>query len=567
MKQILNKRYGWIVWVALALIVNLLAAMSYFRIDLTQEKRYTISAPVKKALRKLEAPVNITVFLTGDMPAGFKKLSNSTNDLLKEFKEYGKTNIKFTFSKPGEGMNADAKNAFLDSLHQLGLNPTNVKAQTKEGEGQEEQYLYPGALIECEGNAVVIDFLEGQSRVEGINSLNNAEALLEYKFANAIRKLTISEPPVIGYLTGNGQPLSYNVYSLIEQNIKPNYNFRIFPIDSFSAIPSVFSAMMIVKPTVPFNEDQKLKIDQYILHGGKVLWMIDNLYAEMDSLQRSQSEFIAFDRGLELEDLLFRYGVRINLDLVQSLNSDKFGMVVGAVGGKPQMQLIDWPYFPLLQNTSGHPIAKNMDYVSSQFPHSIDTVQSEGIRKTPLLSTAPESRILNTPAKVMLQSIKTQEDFNAFKQGNVPVALLLEGKFTSLYTNRISAAAKQAMVNDGRPFVSVCSTDNKMIVVADGDIALNAMTQNDGPLPMGTNIFTRYQFANKEFVMNCLEYLTDDSGILETRSKDFTLRLLEKSKVAEQKTFWQIINITLPILLVIIFGTIYQFIRKKKYSR
>lgn len=567
MKQLLNSKYGGIVFIVLIVSINFLASIIHYRFDLTQEKRYTLSAPVKKMLRGLNEPINIIVFLSGEMPAGFKKLANSTEELLQEFKEYGKEKLTYHFEKPGIGMNDKDKQAFLDSLHRMGLNPTNVKAQVKQGEGREERLLYPGALIQYKNRIIALDLLQGQSAVDGINSLNNAEALLEYKLANTIHKLTLDTVPMIGYLASNGEPLDYRAYSLIENTLRPNYAFRILPIDSVPAIPSIFSAIMIVKPTMPFSDEQKLKIDQYIMHGGKVIWMIDHLYAEMDSLQRAQSEFIAFDRGLELDDILFKYGVRINLDLVQSLNCDKFGMVVGNMGGKPQMELLPWPYFPLLQNTSGHPIAKNLDYVTAQFPHSIDTVQAVGIRKTVLLCTSPESRILTTPAKVMLQSIQNEEDFKQFKQGNVPVAVLLEGKFSSLYNNRLAPATKDSLATVmQQPFAAANVEDNKMIVVADGDIALNAVTQSEGPLPLGMNMFTKYQYANKEFIMNCLEYLTDNSGILETRSKDYTLRLLDKTKVTEQKTRWQLVNILAPLLLVIIFGTSYQLIRKNRYS-
>lgn len=567
MKKMLNGKYGWLLFLLLLAIINYLASVWHSRVDLTAEKRYTLSEPVKQMLRDLDETVTITVFLAGDMPAGFKKLANSTGELLREFKQKGKAHIRFSFTKPGAGMDEAAAANFLDSLNSLGLNPTNVKAQVKDGEGQEERYLYPGALIRYKDRVVAIDLLEGQSRIEGVSSLNNAEALLEYKFASAIHRLTRHKIPRIGYLSGNGEPLGYNVYSLIESNIRPNYEFNILPIDSVPAIPGVFDALMIVKPTVPFTEEQKLKIDQYVMHGGKLMWMIDNLYAEMDSLQRTQSEFIAFDRGLQLEDLLFKYGVRINTDLVQALNADKFGMVIGSMGGKPQMELMPWPYFPLLQNTGGHPIAKNLDYISSRFPNSIDTVQAEGIRKTILLATSGASRILNTPAKVTLQSIRNEEDIKSFIQENVPVAVLLEGRFSSLFTHRVAPAMKDSMALYGFPFMARDTVDNKMIVVSDGDIALNDISQTTGPLPMGMNMFTQYRYANREFVLNCLEYLTDDSGILATRGKDFTLRLLDKTKIAEKKTFWQWMNTLAPILFIIIAGLAYQAIRKSKFSK
>jgi gliding-associated putative ABC transporter substrate-binding component GldG len=413
-----------------------------------------------------------------------------------------------------------------------------------------------------------VDFLQGQSSVDGINSLNNAEALLEYKLADAIRKITLDTVPLVGYLVGNGEPVDYRVYDLIENTLRPNYAFRILPVDSVAAIPPVFSALLIVKPMLPFNEKQKLKIDQYIMHGGKVVWMLDNLYASLDSLQRSEGEFIAFDLGLNLEDQLFRYGVRVNRDLVQDLQSDRIPSVVGNMGNKPQIQVLPWPYFPLLRNNSNHPVAKNLDYVVAQFPQSIDTIQTPGIRKTILLSTSPESRSLQTPARVEWASIRTEEDLKTFNKANIPVAVLLEGSFPSLFSNRLPTSVLDSMARiSGQSFVDRSPADNKMVVVADGDIVLNAVTQQEGPIPMGMNSYTKQQYANREFLLNTLEYLTDRSGILETRGKDYTLRLLDQKKVEEGKNFWQFLNILAPILLIIACVSVYQFLRAKKYAR
>ncbi|HZG23279.1 MAG TPA: gliding motility-associated ABC transporter substrate-binding protein GldG [Chitinophagaceae bacterium] len=565
MKKVVSSKYGW-VWLCIALLlVNGLASYFHFRLDLTQEKRYTLSNPTKKLLGNLPEPVDVTIFLSGDMPAGFKKLAGSSEEMLQEFKEIAGGNIRYTFEKPGEGLNDTSRNAFIDSLHQLGLAPMNVKAQTREGEGQEERFIYPGALVSYKGRAMAVDFLQGQSLENGISSLNNAEALLEYKLASAIHRVTEENVPLIGYLSGNGESLTYDVYDLIN-TIKARYNFRILPIDNVPVIPSVFNAILIVKPTVPFSDGQKLKIDQYIMNGGKVMWMVDNLYAEFDSLQRSQNEFIAFDRGLNIEDQLFRYGTRINLDLVLDLNSDQIPSVIGSAGGKPQIELVPWPYSPLLSNNNGNPISKNLDYVVSQFPNSIDTVQAKGVTKTPLLVSSRASRTLSSPAKVSWKTVQNQEEVNSYVKSYVPVAMLLEGKFTSLFNNRVSTAIRDSLAFYQQPFLPANITDNKMIVISDGDIAMNAVTQKEGPLPMGKNMYTGYQYANKEFMMNCIEYLTDDSGILAARAKDFTLRFLDKKKVEEQKPTWQLLNILLPVILVILFVGIYSIIRKRKYA-
>lgn len=558
-------RYGWIGVLLLIVLLNLGASLFHVRLDLTSEKRYTLSAATRKLLGNLHEPVSITLFLAGDMPAGFKKLAGSTSDLLQEFKEISGQNITYRFEKPGDGLNDTLKGAFLDSLHRLGLNPINVKAQLKEGEGQEQQYIYPGALVSYRDRVGAVDLLQGQSAVNGIESLNNAEALLEYKLGAAIRDITRDTVPAIAYLAGNGEPVGYTAYDL-QRTLYANYNFQLLPLDSVPAIPAGFSAVLIAKPTQAFTEAQKLKIDQYIMNGGKVMWMIDNVFAEYDSLQRSQNEFIAFDRGLHLEDQLFRYGARINLDLVQDLTCDQLPSVIGSMGDKPQIELLPWPYFPLLTNTSGHPIAKNLDYVGSQFPGSIDTVGAPGIRKTLLLTTATASKVLASPARVAWAFVRTQEDANTFTRKNIPVAVLLEGKFSSLFTNRISEAEKDSLAAHGQPFQAASGPGGKQIVIADGDIALNAISEKSGPLPMGKNLYTGYQYANKEFMLNAIDYLTDSSGILETRGKDYTLRLFDKKKLDEQKGMWQVVNILVPILAVLLFTVVYQWLRKRKYQ-
>jgi gliding-associated putative ABC transporter substrate-binding component GldG len=301
------------------------------------------------------------------------------------------------------------------------------------------------------------------------------------------------------------------------------------------------------------------------MNGGKVIWLVDQLYAEMDSLVRSESDFVAFDRGLNLNDLLFKYGVRINPDLVQDIKCDKLPQVVGNYGDKPQVELIPWPYFPLLSSYSGHPISKNLDDVLSIFPNSIDTVTAPGIKKTILLATSSASRALSTPAIVTLNSAKTREEVGQFTRKNIPVAVLLEGRFSSLYSNRLSRASADSLSSAGQPFRNNSVAENKMIVISDADIVSNVVTQKDGPLQMGENQFTQYRYANQDFVLNCIEYLTNPSGILETRAKDYTLRLLDPKRVDAYKTQWQIINIIIPVAMIVLFGVIYQLLRKRKY--
>lgn len=566
MNKLMRSKLWWLYLIIAVIAINYIASFIHYRLDLTAEKRYTLSSPTKKLLKNLGDRVGIDVFLSGDMPADFRNLRNNAEELLQEFKENGK-NVQFRFIKPGTGMGEEEREAYLLYLDSLGIKPTNVKVQIKAGEAQEERLVYPAALVNYNGKVQAIDLLQGQDMSGGIQTLNTAAALLEYKFANAIQKVTQEKPAVIGYLTGNGEPLSYNVYDLIERTLRPNYGFGFIPIDSVPVIPADFDAIIIVKPTIKFTDRQKLKLDQYIMHGGKVIWMIDNLYAEMDSLLRKQSDFIAFDRGLNLDDQLFKYGARINQDLVQDLQCDKLPLAVGNYGDKPQMQLVPWPYFPLLSSYTDHPIAKNLNNVLSVFPNSLDTVEAEGITKTILLASSANSRTLTTPALVSLNSVQTEEDVKTFNKKNIPIAVLLEGKFSSVFANRLAASTADSLTNVYKqPFLREAESGNKMIVISDADIVANVVTQNEGPLTMGTNQFTKVQYANKDFILNSIEYLTNPSGILATRSKTLVLRLLDPAKIETDKTTWQALNIGVPVILILGFAFIYQAIRNKKYA-
>ncbi len=565
--KIIRARFGWLAVLAALLGLNLLSSVWHVRLDLTEERRFTVSDATRRLVRELEGPVEITVLLDGDMPAGFHKLANASRDLLNDLRDIAPDRVNFRFARPVTDADDSTRVYVYDSLQRLGVSPTNVKAQTKKGEGSEETLLFAGAVVRYGDRTVGVDLLSGQSQLSGIESLNNAEALLEYRFADAIRKASRETVPLVGYLAGNGEPLDYRIYDLIEQTFRPNYAFRIIPIDSVTHIPSDFSAVCVVKPMKPFTDAQKLKIDQYVMRGGRVIWMLDNLYASLDSLQRSEGSFIAFDLGLNIEDLLFRYGVRINRDLVQDLQNDGIPSVIGQMGDKPQIEVLPWPYYPLLRHNGQHPIAKNMDYVLSKFPQSIDTIKAQGIRKTILLTTSNAARSLPTPAKVEWESIRTQEDLESFRAADIPVAVLLEGRFSSLYANRIGRAqADSLQVLQGTPFLSASEREGKMVVVADGDLPLNEVSQQDGPLQMGMNAYTRQQYANRSFLLNTLEYLTDSTGILETRSKDYTLRLLDDKRVETERLQWQVIDIIGPMLLMLLFIAGWQYWRKRRYG-
>ena len=563
-KKITNSKAGLLLVIVLLIGINWLASLYHARIDLTNEKRFTLSEPTKNVLRKLDNEVEIDIFLKGEFPSAFKKLANSTEETLQEFQEVAGSKLRYRFISPDDLVDGTSV-TYADTLSALGLDPINLKSQLKSGEQQ--QFVYPAALVKYGDQILPVDLYSGNKTVITPSELNSAEALMEYKFANAIEKLATPVKPLIAYSDGNGEPTGDNVYDLVNNVLLKNYNLARFNINIQPVIPDTFKLLLVVKPTVAFTDDEKFKIDQFVMNGGKVLWFIDELNAEMDSLQ-IKNEVIAYDRGLNLGDLLFKYGVRINPDLVMDLQCD---FLPFDVNGNGQFEMLHWNYFPLFESKGDNLIDKNLGLVAGRFVNSIDTVEADGIKKTILLSSSSNSRTIGTPALISGQENVNAPEDDKFKSANIPVAVLLEGRFGSMYKYRASQTIKDTFQKYGGVFQTQCINDNKMIVVADGDIALNSATK-DGPLPMGMNQYTygsqyQYQFANREFVENCLDYLINPYGLTEAKAKDYTLRLLDVKKIDEQRSLWQVINIAGPIVLVLLFAFIYQWWRKRKYAK
>ena len=557
-----------IIPVLLLIALNLLASRIHSRLDLTAEKRYTLSAPTRELLKKVDDDIQIDFYLAGDLKAGIRKLAKSTDELLQEFNEYCDGRIRVHAFDPLTSLDDSAKAGFIDSLRAMGIQPMTQVAQAKKGDEQSQRVVIPAAVIRYKDKVYPVSLLKGvQVGGEGQPEeqlYTNAETLLEYKFGSAIDKIMAKDLPTVGYVMGNGEPLDYRVYDLI-QNMRTTYRFGIVPLDSVALISDKYKVLVIVKPTEKFTERQKLTLDQYLMHGGRIIWAIDELHAEKDSLSLNQ-QTIAYDRGLELEDLFFKYGIRVNQDLVEDMTCASIRLGVGKQGDKEQFENLDWPYYPLLSGSTFHPISKNLDPVYSQFANSIDTVKAQGIQKTILLHTSEHSRRVSTPAIITFDALKYKDDPRIYNESNIPVAMLLEGKFHSLFANRISAVVADSLNSVYKqPFAPDAPASAKVIVCADADIFMNEVTPR-GPLPLGFSRDNNYNFANQDFVENSLEYMVNPSGILETRSKDFTLRLLDPSKVDSDRRYWQFMNIGLPLILVILGGYTYQYIRRKRYT-
>jgi len=557
-------------------------AWLHYSIDLTAEKRYSLSDATKKLLdKKLDSTITIEVFLTGDLPADYKKLNIATAEILETFASNAAGPIRVSFTEPGTNIvDEDAKVKYFDSLSAMGV-VFERTAITESIEKSSSQLIVPSALVRYgDRPPVAVDLRSSQKVFTSYNVIeavepkedkeatrNAAEALLEYKFAAAIDKATKNSYPTIAYLVGNGQPTDLTVSDLGE-TLRNDYNLGVFDLKLGYPSAAKIDLLLIVKPTMPFTEEDQLKIDQYVLNGGKVIWFVDKLHAELDSLMRTQAGYTAYDRGLNIDPLLFKYGVRINGDLVQDLNCAKLPIVVGKnPDGSPTMQRIPWPYYPFLTTPSDNPITKNMDRVLPIFPSSIDTVKALGIKKTILLATDTSSRSIASPALVSLNSVQSEADLYTFTKSHIPVAVLLEGKFSSLFANSVGNTVIDSVRRvTGLPFLKTGIKDAKQIVVSDADIVTNAVTKTTGPLPMGELPFEAFQFANKTFLLNAIDYLVNDNGLFESRNKVVVLRLLDKQKVVDQEKIWQLITTAGPVVLLLLIGLLVSFWRKKKYA-
>lgn len=608
MKQLIHSKYNWAFLLIILLVINTAVQHIPLRADLTAEQRYSLSAATRTLLKNIKEPVTIDVFLNGEFPAVFRKLQNSTSDLLTEMKSYAGPNLQIRFVNAEElipeeardvlyknftdslrmmGLNTDSllsarpgfeaefkQQLVADSLKTLGIMPYTLQVQQKENE-QSQRVIFPAALVRLNSRVIPVDLLSGKTeysrdplsgrlQLDEARSIGNAEALLEFKFANAIEKIQRTNKPVIGYTIGNGEPTGPETYDLV-QTLEADYDFQIIDLNRNPYIPREMAAIMVVKPSLAFSDSAKIKLDQYVMQGGKILWFLDMLYAEKDSLAFT-AKTLAFDRGLNLDDLLFRYGIRINRDLLQDLQCDLSKLVVGTAGGQPQLEDVPFNYYPLLNPTGNHPITRNLEPVLGLFVNTIDTVKAPGVQKYVLLTSSANAKTVSTPAIVSLEELKTIENPDLYNKKNLPVAILLEGGFTSLYANRATAEMKDFFSKHYGSFATQSVIPASQLVVADGDAVLNTYTQRE-PFPMGYSRVQERAFANRALLENTLQYMTGNSAIVALRNKEVTVRLLNKTKVEAERFQWQLINIASPLLLLLMGASLFNRWRKTAYQK
>lgn len=546
------------------IFINIIANFFHSYIDLTEEKRFTLTTPTKKLLAGVKDVISVTVLLEGDFPAGFKRLQDATREMLDDFRsETGY--IEYTFEDPNKG-SLEEVNERRKQMADDGINPVNLRVM-EQGEST-QKLIYPVAIFHFGERSIPVKLLENET--PGFNQeeiLNNSVQLLEYKFANAIKKLNTLHKPLIAFTYGHGELDQFQTADL-EKSLLPFYETGRVHLDSLLEIKPANCALLIVaKPRAPFSDKDKFKIDQYVMQGGKVMWLIDRLNAELDSINTNR-KFVPTDYPLNLEDLLFRYGVRVQPDLVVDMQCTKIPLQVGQLGNAPQFDLFDWYYHPAVSPASAHPVVKNLDRTELKFCSSIDTIKTKTpVRKTVLLASSKYSRLQFSPMEISFDILRYAADASKFNKGNQPVAVMLEGIFPSLYENRITEEMAAGMKQIGMEFKAQ-SVPTGMLVVSDGDVIANIVRDREKKqwLPLGMNRYEQRTYANKEFITNAIEYLLDANGVIEARQKEVKLRLLDTVKAQNEKGLWRGVNLGVPLLFLVGFGWFFNWRRKRKYA-
>ncbi len=537
------------------IVANQLSARIFYRIDLTEEKRYTISEASKNILRNLEDVVYVDVYLEGDLPSGVKRLQKGVRETLDEFKIYAGSNLQFRFIDPSTAKSQKARQEFYESLIKKGIQATNLYDNV---DGKRTQVLiFPGALVTYGSKEMGITFLKGNKASSPQEQLNQSIEGVEYELSSAIKSLASTKTNRIALLKGHGELDSLQIAGLTAELMT---RYRVFHVDLTKKQDLLgYDAIVLAKPTQAFSERDKYKIDQFIMRGGKAMFLIDALYANMDSASREDN--LALPYNIDLDDLFFKYGFRINKDMILDRNAALYPVVVGNLGDNPQIQLLPWPFFPVVNNFTKHPTVRNNDAVITRFMSTIDTLKAQGVQKIPLMSSSQYSKVLSSPIKVSINELKKEMNPDFFNSGPQITAWIYEGAFTSLFKNRFLPrnADESTFLEDGK--------STRILVVSDGDIARNDINPQTGqPMELGFYQFTETRYGNADFLVNIMTYLLEEDGIINTRSKEVKIRPLDAIKIRNQRLTIQMINMVLPIILIVLFGIVKYFLRKRKYA-
>ena len=546
--------------IAFLLVLNVVGGYFFHRFDLTKDKRYTLSTTSLNIIKQVQNPLYVKIYLQGDLPAEFKRLQSETRDLFEEFQAYNK-NIVFEFVDPLE--NEDESMDNIKELYQKGLTPINITVDDKGKQSQE--MVFPWAIAVYNNKEVNIPLLKNIMGASTTEKVVGSVQHLEYSIADAINKITKDKEKKVAIIKGNGELQDVQIAKFLMQ-VRESYHIGPFTLDSVAKNPTgsldalqKYDLAIIAKPTETFTDSEKQVLDQFIVNGGKTIWLIDQVTMEMDSLYNDYGSTLAFPRDLNLNDMFFKYGFRINPDLVKDEQGSPIKLATGEPGSATQYQEFNWKFAPQVYPISKHPIVKNLGGIKFDFANGIDTLKN-GIKKTVLLQSSQYSKRIGSPVEINLNIVEEETSPNHYKNtGNIPLSVLLEGSFHSMYENRVLPFEQQSFQPLGKA--------NKMIVISDGDLIRNQLDKNFQPVELGYDQRSGNLYDNKDFLMNCVNYVLDDSGLINIRSKDLDLPLLDKEKVYESYTTTQILTIGLPLLILGLFGVVFTFLRKKKYAK
>ncbi len=539
-------------------LLNFLSGFFFTRFDFTREKRYTLSPITTRQISRLDDQLEVTVYLEGNFPAGFKKLQAATRDLLNDYRSYSNGKLSIKFVDPLQG-DQKQQEVFYDELLSKGIEPTQIGVQ-KDG-GVSQILLYPAALLRYKGRELPVKLSPYTSGNITQTAINHAIENLEYAFTTGIRQVMADGKPLVAFSEGHGELSDLQLYDAMH-SLQDGYEVRRVDLRqiTFAGLDKM-KVLVVPKPQNAFSEAEKFKINYFVRRGGRVFWAIDQVTAELDSL-RGKGQELVYAKELNLDDLLFKYGVRVNKELVADMVCGQIPVTVGMSNGQPQMELMPWLYYPILVPSSTHPMVRNLDGIRTEFAATIDTLAIAGINKEIVLSSSAFSRVLRAPAVISLAMIRQEADPSAFRNVPLPMGVLLEGIFPSLFLNRPVPAGIS-----GLPSGPERVRPGKMLVVADGDVLKNQVSATDGsPFPLGYDRYQQKQYGNRNFLLNAIDYLSDDSGVLSLRTKEIQVRLLDRPRIRSEKLFWQVLNIGLPLVVLVIAGIFQHYFRKRKYG-
>ena len=552
-----NNIKSFLILLVILVAVNFLASEFYLRFDLTQDQRYSLSPAAKEIVADVEQPVIFDVFLEGSFPSEFRRLRNETRQMLEEFSAYNR-NIKFNFIDPLE--EGDDVNAIAEEFYNMGMTPARLNVQ--ENGKNSESIIFPWAIANYGDKTVKIPLLKNQIGATDEERVNASVQQLEYSLADGLSKLIYPREKKIAVMRGNGELPDAQIADFV-RTIQEYYYMAPFTLDSAATNPQKtledlkeYDLILEPKPTQPYSENEKYVLDQYLMNGGKMLWLAETTNMENDSLFNQQGTAIALPRNLNLGDYFFSYGVRINPELVNDLYSAPIILASGS-GQNTRFNPYPWFYSPLTSSPNDHPIINNIEAVKFEYANPIDTLAND-IKKTILLSSSPRTKLEGAPTQISLDMVGEKPDMSTYNAGEQPLAVLLEGEFKSVYKNRIKPFQISNPLDKGM--------ESKMLVISDGDVIKNDI-QGGKPMELGFQRYTGNTYGNKEFLLNAVNYLLDDTGLIDIRSKEINLAFLDKEKVAAQREQWQLINLAGPVLLLIIFGVAFRFYRKQKYVK